>query len=150
MHVYIDADGCPVVDLTIEICKKYNLDCTIVADSAHNIIRKYATTLAVPKGTDSADFKIVNLILKNDIVITQDYGLAAMCMAKHAQVINQDGLLYTQENIDGLLFYRNEARKLRTAKKRSPHMKKRTQEQNKQFELSFCTLINKIQGDIRL
>ena len=118
MQIFIDADACPVVDITVRLCKKYNKKCTIVCDYAHNITKDGAKTIIVSKGADSADFKIANLINAGDIVITQDYGLAAMCMAKSAKIINQDGLLYTKDNIDGLLFYRSEARKMRAAGKK--------------------------------
>lgn len=143
MNVYIDADACPVIDAAIKICKNHNLKCTLVADCTHSIVKDGADTITVSKGADSADFKIVNLISKTDIVVTQDYGLAAMCMAKGAFCINQDGLLYTTDNIDGLLFFRNEARRLRACGKRSPHIKKRSKSQNTQFEISFEELIKK-------
>lgn len=141
MQIFIDADACPVVNIAVRLCKKYNKKCTIVCDYAHNITKDGAKTIIVSKGADSADFKIANLINAGDIVITQDYGLAAMCMAKSAKIINQDGLLYTKDNIDGLLFYRSEARKMRAAGKKCTHIKKRTKESDKRFEQEFEKLI---------
>ena len=143
MKVYVDGDGCPVVKNTVKICTDFKTECIIVCDSAHNISFENAKTVTVSKGADSADFALVNMIEPPCIVITQDYGLAAMCMAKGAKVINQDGFLYTKENIDGLLFYRYEAKKLRAQNKRHGRIPKRTDEKNKQFENSLINFLSK-------
>ena len=93
MDIYIDGDGCPVVDLTIKIAQENKIPCTIITDTAHIFNKEYARTITVEKGADSADFKIANLVRENDIVVTQDYGLAAMCLSKKAKAINQNGLV---------------------------------------------------------
>ena len=142
MKLYIDADGCPVVDICIRLCKAKGAECIIICDNAHNIVRDGATTVTVSKGADSADFALVNMIdTKNSIVVTADYGLAAMCLAKNSTVINPDGLLYTNENIEGLLFYRHEAKKAKRAGKRLSHIPKRTKAQNEQFEAVLSKLL---------
>lgn len=133
MKIVIDADGCPVVNKTIELAKKYKLDCLTVCDTSHEIKSDYAKSIFVSKGADSADLKIVNLLGKNDIVITQDYGLAAMCLSKNAIVINQNGLIYNEKNIDDLLFSRHIAKVQRRAGKHLKGPKKRTQEQDSRF-----------------
>ena len=93
MKIYVDADGSPVVDISINIAKTYDLDIVIVKNHAHRIKDDYAEIVSVDIEQDSADFYIVNHISKNDIVITQDYGLAAMCLAKEAIVIHQNGFM---------------------------------------------------------
>ena len=103
MKIFIDADGCPVVDLTLEIADKYQLKAVILCDTSHEFQRKGAETVVVSKGADSVDFALVNRIQRGDIAVTQDYGLAAMCMAKGAIPISQNGMVYTDENIDALL-----------------------------------------------
>ena len=103
MKLLIDADGCPVVDISVKIASDYGLRCIILCDTAHVFERGNAETLTVSKGADSVDFKLVNLLDKGDIVVTQDYGLAAMCLARGASAIDQNGMRYTADNIGGLL-----------------------------------------------
>ena len=90
--VLIDADGCPVVDLTIRVCKGHGVPVLILCDTAHRIERAGAETLVFDKGADSVDFALVNRVKAGDIVVTQDYGLASMCLARRARVLNQNGL----------------------------------------------------------
>ena len=99
MTILIDADGCPVVDLTLQTAAKYNVPVLILCDTAHQIQRDGAQTLTFGKGADSVDFALVNRVCAGDLVITQDYGLASMCLARRARVLNQNGLEYTPENI---------------------------------------------------
>lgn len=141
MEIYIDSDGCPVVDLTIKIAQENKIPCTIITDTAHIFNKEYAKTITVEKGADSADFKIANLVKENDIVVTQDYGLAAMCLSKNAKVINQNGLVYSDKNIDYLLMTRYIGKKARMSGIRTKGPKKRTKEQNKAFAKELQRLI---------
>lgn len=102
MKIFIDGDGCPAIDLTISMAKNYGLECIIICDTAHSIERDDAKTITVSKGRDSADFYLVNMLSKGDICVTQDYGLAAMCLSKKAFALNQNGLIYDETNIDSL------------------------------------------------
>lgn len=81
MKIYIDADGCPVVDITVRLAKKYHVGCVILCDTCHRIECEGAETIVVEKGADSVDFRLVNMLSAGDIAVTQDYGLAAMCLA---------------------------------------------------------------------
>ena len=128
--ILIDADGCPVVDLTVQTATKYKVPVLILCDTAHQIQRDGAQTLTFDKGTDSVDFALVNRVHPGDLVITQDYGLASMCLARRARVLNQNGLEYTPENIDDLLFRRHENKKLLRAGKHPKGASKRTKEQD--------------------
>lgn len=141
MEIYIDGDGCPVVDLTIKIAQENKIPCTIITDTSHIFNKEYAKTITVEKGTDSADFKIANLVNENDIVVTQDYGLAAMCLSKNAKAINQNGLIYSEKNIDSLLMTRYIGKKARMAGIRTKGPKKRTKEQDFAFIASLKKLI---------
>ena len=85
MKILIDADGCPVVDSAVSISNKHNIECIILCDTSHIINKQGAKTITVSKGADSVDFALVNMVSPGDIVITQDYGLAAMCLAKCAK-----------------------------------------------------------------
>lgn len=141
MRILIDADGCPVVDLTVRLAKKYGIECIILCDTSHEFNRDGAKTVVVEKGADSVDFKIVNLVGEGDIVVTQDYGLAAMCLARKAIPVSQNGLVYTDKNIDQLLFTRYVSKKIRNAGGRMKGPSKRTPEQDKVFEAALERLI---------
>lgn len=142
MKILIDADGCPVVDITVRVAKENNIKCIILCDTSHTFNYDEVETIVVPKGADSADFKIVNMLCKGDIVITQDYGLATMCLAKKAIPINQDGMVYNDLNIDSLLFSRYISKKVRMSGGRLKGPKKRTEEQDKRFEVTLRRELN--------
>ena len=144
MKIFIDADGCPVVRNTVKIAEQFNISCVIVCDTAHRIEHDGAETIVVDQGADSADFRLVNLIDKGDIVITQEYGGAAMCLSKQAVVLNQDGKQYTEENISGLLEFRAIGKKMRRSGGRTKGMPKRKQEQDLDFETELIKQLDKI------
>lgn len=134
MKVLIDADGCPVVDIAIEIAKENKVECVIMCDTSHVFERDGARTITLSKGADSVDFALVNLAQKDDVVVTQDYGLAAMCIGRCYAVISQDGMEYTDFNIDGLLLQRHSAKKIRMAGGRIRGAAKRTPQQDENFK----------------
>ena len=142
MRIFIDADGCPVTDIAVRLAVKNGLHCTIICDTAHSIHRNGAETIVVDQGADSADIRLVNLLSAGDIAITQDYGLAAMCLSKKAVVLNQDGKRYTEENISGLLEFRAVSAKIRRSGGRTKGMPKRTEQQNRDFEKSLNEAIS--------
>lgn len=133
MRVLVDADGCPVVNITVEQCVKAGIACILLCDTCHEFHREGAETLIFDKGADSVDYAIANRIRPGDLVITQDYGLASMCLSRAAIVLHADGWEYTADNIDGLLAVRHEARKQRAASGRFRGPKKRTEVQNRAF-----------------
>ena len=142
MKVLIDADACPVVNIAVALCLEHSVPCVLLCDTAHEIHREGAQTLTFDKGSDSVDFALVNRICAGDIVITQDYGLASMCLAKNARVLHQDGWEYTVCNIDALLLTRHESRKYRAAGGRTKGPKKRTKEQDQAFLLAFQRMLH--------
>jgi len=144
MKIFIDGDGCPVVDSTITVCREMGLECILLCDTSHFFEREGASTIMVSKGNDSVDFALVNLVKKGDIVVTQDYGLAAMCIAKNAHPISQNGMRYNNENIDGLLMARHAAREIRMGGGRMKGHAKRTKEQDKAFLVEIRCLIGEI------
>ena len=129
MKILIDADGCPVVDLTIQIAAQYKVPVLILCDTAHQIQRNGAQTLIFGKGTDSVDFALVNRVHPGDLVITQDYGLASMCLAP-CPCAEPERLRVHTENIDGLLFRRHENKKTPTCRKAPEKGPKRTKVQD--------------------
>lgn len=141
MKILIDADGCPVVDQTVNLAKKYDLRCLILCDTAHEIEKPGAQTLVFSKGADSVDFALVNRLEAGDIVITQDYGLAALCLARRGVPINQNGMVYTNDNIDSLLLARHTAKKIRNAGGRLKGPQKRNPQQTIDFVKKLEELI---------
>ena len=141
MKVVIDADGCPVVTITVHLCNFYHIPCVIVCDTSHQFQIDNAEIITVDKGSDNADFAIANRIIENDLVITQDYGLASMCLARGAKALHQDGWEYNSYNIDALLLQRHESYKYRASGKRMKGPKKRTKEQDTAFEAALRKLL---------
>ena len=144
MNVLIDADGCPVVNLTLQIAKQFGIPVVILCDAAHQIEREGAQTLVFDKGADSVDFALVNRVKPGDIVVTQDYGLASMCLARCAKVLNQNGLEYTADNMDTLLLRRYENKKLLRAGKHPKRSAKRTKEQDEAFVATLTDILASI------
>ena len=133
MKVFIDADACPVVNETVMLCREFKKECIIICDTSHRIEKDGAQTIVVEKGSDSADFKLVNMLQKGDVAVTQDYALAAMALSKGARIINQNGMEYTDKNIDSLLMSRFIAKKIRNSGGRLKGPSKRTKEQTENF-----------------
>lgn len=143
MRILIDADGCPVVDIAVCIAKQNKLGCIILCDTSHVFEKEGASTITVSKGADSVDFALVNLVQKGDVVVTQDYGLAAMCLARGAIPLSQDGMVYDSGNIDGLLMQRHTAKKIRMRGGRLKGNPKRKPEQDVAFEMSLRELLTR-------
>lgn len=147
MNVLIDADACPVVDIALKLCQKYQIACTLLCDTAHAMHREGAETLVFDKGADSVDFALVNRVSPGDLVITQDYGLASMCLARNALVLHQDGWQYTEYNIQALLWSRHETKKYRLSGGRVKGPSKRTKQQDAAFAAALEQLLQtSIQG----
>lgn len=146
MKIIIDADGCPVVNITVNIAFKKNIKVIIISDTSHMFDFDNVETITVTKGADSADFVIVNKVIKNDIVVTQDYGLAAMCLAKNAVPINQNGFIYTNENIDNMLFKRHIARQIRKAGGKTANIKKRTKLDDERYRECLLNVLNSMKS----
>ena len=142
MRILIDADGCPVVNQAIRLGNRAGLEVILLCDTSHVFQREGARTITVSKGADSVDFALVNRLAPGDVVITQDYGLAAMCLAKRAKVLHQDGMRYSPDNIDALLLARHTARKIRQAGGRLRGSAKRKPEQDRAFEEALERLLS--------
>lgn len=141
MKVLIDADACPVVSIAAQLCEKFQIPCILLCDTAHIISRPNAKTEIFDKGADSVDFAIANRVAPGDLVITQDYGLASVCLARNTRVLHQDGWEYTPWNIDALLLQRHESRKFRAAGGRTKGPKKRTAQQDMSFNDAMTNLL---------
>jgi len=145
LRIFIDADGCPVVKNTIKIGIKFGLKLIVVKNHAVHIENKHpdhVDVITVDKSRDSADYYIANRLSPGDLVVTQDYGLAAMVLSKEGQAINQNGMLYSANNIDALLDRRHMNQEMRRKhKKHTSKFKKRTQKDNEDFENKLTEFI---------
>jgi len=142
-RLWIDADACPVVDIAIRTAVKHGVKVTLVCDDAHHMQREGAETITVLRGADSADLRLVNLLSRGDIAVTQDYGLAALCLARGAETLDQNGRVYTNENIDSLLGMRHISAKARRAGGRMKGPPKREKWQDEAFEKALDELLCK-------
>ena len=145
MKIFVDADACPVVDIVEDIATKYNIPVTLLCDTNHVLTSDYSEVVVVGAGADAVDYKLISICHRGDIVVTQDYGVAAMALGKGAFAIHQSGKWYTNENIDQMLMGRHLNKKARRASSRN-HIKgprKRTDEDDQRFAESFEKLLRK-------
>lgn len=143
MRLLIDADACPVVDIALRIAKARHVPVTLVCDDAHDLRREGAHTVTVLRGADSADLALANMLAPGDVVITQDYGLAALCLARGAQALDQNGRVYDGGNIDTLLGMRHMAARARRAGGRVKGPPKRERAQDEAFARGLERLLQK-------
>ena len=141
MRILIDADACPVVDIAIDIAVENELECILLCDTAHYFNRAGARTIVLGQGADSVDFALVNMDHKGDIVITQDYGLATLVLSKGGYAMHHSGRMYTEDNIDKLLFERFLSAKVRRNGQRTKNMKKFTEHESEQFRQELTNWI---------
>lgn len=145
MKIFVDADACPVIDIVEDIATKYNIPVTLLCDTNHVFTSDYSEVIVVGAGADAVDYKLISICHRGDIVVTQDYGVAAMALGKGAFAIHQSGKWYTNENIDQMLMERHLNKKARRASSRN-HIKgprKRTEEDDQRFAESFEKLLRK-------
>lgn len=143
MHIYVDADACPVVGIVEKTARKYQIPVTLLCDTNHVLTSGYSEVIVVGAGADAVDYKLISHCRRGDIVVSQDYGVAAMALGKGAYAIHQSGKWYTDENIDQMLMERHLNKKARRASQKN-HLKgpkKRTEEDDERFAQSFEQLI---------
>ena len=148
MQIFVDADACPVTRIVEQTARERGIPCSLLCDTNHVLSSDYSEIKIIGAGADAVDFALINLCHKGDIVLTQDYGVAAMARGKGAYAIHQSGRWYTNENIDRLLMERHMAKKARMGKGKH-HLKgpaKRTQEDDDRFRESFEKLVEMVGG----
>ena len=143
MQIFVDADACPVVGIVEKVAKEHSVPVTLLCDTNHVLSSDYSEVIVVGAGADAVDYKLISICHKDDIIVSQDYGVAALALGKGAFAICQSGMLYTQDNIDQMLMERHLARKARMGKGKH-HLKgpkKRTREEDEAFEKAFADLL---------
>ena len=144
MKILVDADACPVKNIIEKIARQYGLPVLMLIDTSHILASDYSEIILVSKAPDAVDFALINRTVRGDIVVTQDYGVAAMALGKGAFAIHPGGKLYTDSNIEILLMERDIAKKCRRAGERiGGHAKKRTAADDERFAREFTKLCQK-------
>lgn len=146
MRVLVDADACPVIKQIENTAKRYGVEVVLFCDTNHVLYSDYSTIRTIGAGADAVDFALTAECRKGDIVVTQDYGVAAMILSKGAYGLHQSGMRYTNENIDRLLAERHMAKKARMSRAKH-HMKgpkKRTQEDDARFLSALEALLTEL------
>lgn len=147
MKIFVDADACPVVKIVEKVARENEIEVCLLCDTNHVLHSDYSEVKIIGAGADAVDFALINLTKRGDVVVTQDYGVAAMALGKGCYGIHQSGRWYTNDNIDRLLMERHMAKSARRASSKN-HLKgpkKRTKEDDERFEESFRKLIEKVQ-----
>ncbi len=119
VRVIVDADACPVTRDAISVAGRHGATVALVANTTQNLDRLAARSgiemVQVSGGRDAADFAIVEMLQPDDVVVTQDVGLAAMVLGRGARAIGVRGRIYHLATIDAELEVRHEQAKLRRA-----------------------------------
>ena len=145
MRILVDADACPVTRIVERTAAQYQIPVVLLCDTNHVLQSDYSEVRVIGAGADAVDFALLGICQAGDIVVTQDYGVAAMILGKGAYGIHQSGKWYTDDNIDQMLMERHLAKKERRSgkKKRTKGPAKRTQEDDERFENSLIRLVDK-------
>jgi len=147
MKVYVDADACPVTDVVIDESHKFKVPVVLVKSYSHFSTIKEETdvrTIYVDTGADSADYRILQEVKSGDVIITQDYGLASLGLAKECLVLHHKGFSYSNENIDRLLQSRHLSAQARKAGKKTKGPKPFTGEDREKFRTIFIDTLKSI------
>lgn len=142
MRIIVDGDACPGISIIENIAKKYNIELILYCDINHYIILNYGDVRVVDSGFQSVDMKVSNECTENDIVVSQDYGVAAICLGKKAKVISPKGYIYNDDNISAMLEQRHINQKIRRGGGKTANAKKRTAEDDKRLHKNILFLIN--------
>lgn len=141
MRIIVDADACPGRQIIEDLGKEYGLEVIMYCDINHALFSDYSSIRYMDSGFQSVDMAIANEARVNDIVVTQDFGVAAMVLGKKAHAIGPKGFVYTNENIDKLLFERHIAQKVRRSGGKTSNPKKRTREDDERLHKNLEKLI---------
>jgi len=143
MRIIVDADACPGRDIIEGLGKEYGLEVIMYCDLNHFLSSDYCSIKYVDSGFQSVDMAVANEAKNNDVVVTQDFGVAAMVLGKKAYAISPKGYIYDNENIDRLLFERHISQKVRRSGGKTSNPKKRSKEDDERLYNNLRKLIKK-------
>ncbi|MDR3596595.1 YaiI/YqxD family protein [Clostridium sp.] len=141
MKIIIDGDACPGISIIEKVAKTYEVPTIIYCDINHFIQSDYSEVKIVDSGFQSVDMYVMNEAKHGDIIVSQDYGVAAICLSKKAKVISPKGFIYDEKNIDRLLEERHISQKIRKSGGKTPNPKKRTENDDLRLEKNLIRLI---------
>ena len=163
--LYIDADACPVTREALACARQARVPVVIVGNTTQNLARHirrsdprdaehargrdaahpgfWVEVLDVSIGADSADFAIVERLQPDDVVVTQDIGLASMVLGRGAAAIGVRGHIYSRATIDMDLFIRHEEKKVRRAGGRTSGPAAFTDEDRERFSRNLTDLLRR-------
>ncbi len=101
MKILVDADACPVTAIIEQLAQEFQVPVVLITDVNHLLESDYADIITVGQGSDAVDYALINRTSPGDIVVTQDYGVAALALAKGAAAINQNGRIYSDKTSTG-------------------------------------------------
>lgn len=144
--IRVDADACPAVVRHIieRVARKRHMDLIFYIDENHELYPSYGRVEQVGQGHDAVDLALINDVVCGDVVVTQDYGLAALVLARRAEAIHPGGRIFNDKNIDQLLFERHLSAKARQAGQRMVNPKRRRTEEDKSFEEQLCLILDRL------
>ena len=145
MQILVDGDACPVKNIIVKLGADYHIPVTIICSHAHYTADQdqRADWVFVDSSYQNVDMAIVNQAKKDDIIVTQDYGLASLLLNKGCDVIHHNGFIYQNDNIEQLLFQRHLSAKIRQAGGRTKGPKPFNETDKKQFEQALVQIIEK-------
>ena len=146
MRILVDADACPVKAQIVQEARRRSIPVIMVLDTSHILDDGYSQIITVDQGADSADFKLISLLEPGDIAVTQDFGVAAMALGKGAHALNQNGLIYSEGNMDRLLFERHLSRKIRRGGGKTTNPRKRTAQDDEAFLTALKKILDSCEG----
>jgi uncharacterized protein YaiI (UPF0178 family) len=141
MRIIVDADACPGKSFIEKAARENDIEVIMFCDLNHVINSNYSSIKYIDSGFQKVDMAVVNECRENDIVITQDFGVAAMALGKKAFAIGTKGHIYDNNNIDKLLFERHLSSKIRRAGGKTFSPKKRSSEDDKRLYSNLVKII---------
>lgn len=141
MKIIVDADACPGKQIIEKAAKENNVKVIMYCDISHTITSSYSEVRYVDKGFQSVDMALINVTEKGDIIVTQDYGVAAMALGRKAYAISPKGYIYDNDNMDRLLFERHISAKVRRSGGKTSNPKKRIKEDDERLYYNLLNLI---------
>lgn len=144
MKIIVDADACPkaVLQICIRLAVDYAIPVWTVASFNHNIVSDHH--VVVGNASQEADIRVMNLALRGDVAVTQDWGLAAMLLGKGVKCLNPDGREFSITSIEFLLEEREAKAKYRRGGGRTKGPKKRIPEDDRKFEDSLQAILSSL------
>ncbi|WP_127592076.1 YaiI/YqxD family protein [Paenibacillus lautus] len=149
ISIVVDGDACPVKKEIAETARTFRVPVLLVSSYDHlQQAEEGVTTIQVDRSDQSADLYIANHISRGDIVVTQDYGLAALALAKSCHVISFRGRIFHNTDIDFMLDSRHHQAKARKQGKYGKGPKKLLDEDRSFFQHKLTKLLHELQENV--